>query len=545
MKNTLHLLAMAALFAPLASAQAPQFEVESLVPPSAVANDQMGSELEIDSVRMCAGISNRSVPVNSAGAVATWPRVGSTFGPGSLLTSPTPTGNGRFGTAIALEGSELMVSEERSLIFGTQPRRAVHHYVDQGSGWVYVDSLRNSVPYSDGFGNSIARSGDLLAVGAPFDSSLAQLNGAVYLFRQVAGAWQLETLLTAGNAGTGHRFGSSVAIHSGRVFVGAPLRIVANQRVGAAYSFEMVGGSWMETGMYEVDPAFQDTGLGVSVDLTGDTAVIGAANTNDPGAVYVYERSGVNWNRVQRLRPDNLGDFATFGNSVAIKGDSLVVGAYQDTVVGHLTGSAWVFERSANAFAPVRRLVQDGPTTFFGFTVSLDGAGTYLVGRPFGEGENQPTTSGEIHVFRPEGPIGSGYCGSVNNSTQQPGRMSAFGSEMVVNDQVDLVAYQLPRNAFGIFITSQVQGFVANPGGSQGNLCLGGALGRYNLAGQIRNSGLIGMFSLELDLAAAPTPFGPVPMLSGQTWNFQAWYRDLVQGQSVSNFTDAWSISFQ
>jgi hypothetical protein len=88
------------------------------------------------------------------------------------------------------------------------------------------------------------------------------------------------------------------------------------------------------------------------------------------------------------------------------------------------------------------------------------------------------------------------------------------------------------------------QGFTGNPGGSQGNLCLSGSIGRYVATGQIKNSGSAGIFDLTLDLNQTPTPTGLVSVAAGETWNFQAWYRDAVGGSATSNFSDGLTISF-
>ncbi len=85
----------------------------------------------------------------------------------------------------------------------------------------------------------------------------------------------------------------------------------------------------------------------------------------------------------------------------------------------------------------------------------------------------------------------------------------------------------MPINSFGFFLTSQMQGVVANRGGSQGNLCLGGAIGRFVGAGQVQNSGGVGEIQLTIDLTIHPTPTGLVPVKASETWNFSAWYRDL------------------
>ncbi|MEM8711604.1 MAG: hypothetical protein AAGG01_11675, partial [Planctomycetota bacterium] len=57
---------------------------------------------------------------------------------------------------------------------------------------------------------------------------------------------------------------------------------------------------------------------------------------------------------------------------------------------------------------------------------------------------------------------------------------------------------------FGFFVTSQTEGFAANPGGSAGNFCLGGAVGRYVGPGQILNSGSLSQIELTIDLTQVP-----------------------------------------
>jgi hypothetical protein len=152
----------------------------------------------------------------------------------------------------------------------------------------------------------------------------------------------------------------------------------------------------------------------------------------------------------------------------------------------------------------------------------------------------------EIAIQVPSGgTIGTNYCTTVPNSTGNSGAISATGSTVAANNDVELLATSLPNNAFGFFLTSQTQGFIQNPGGSQGNLCLTGSIGRYVGPGQIQNSGLTGSISLVLDLTQTPQPTGFVSVQAGQTWNFTAWHRDAVAGVATSNFTDGLTILFQ
>ena len=140
--------------------------------------------------------------------------------------------------------------------------------------------------------------------------------------------------------------------------------------------------------------------------------------------------------------------------------------------------------------------------------------------------------------------IGTNYCTAQANSTGATGAISVAGSGVVADNDLTLTADNLPPMAFGFFITSTTQGFVMNVGGSSGNLCLGGDIGRYVGAGQIQSSDMSGSFSLAIDLTMTPTPTGLVPIMAGETWNFQAWHRDSVAGMATSNFTDGISVLF-
>ena len=140
--------------------------------------------------------------------------------------------------------------------------------------------------------------------------------------------------------------------------------------------------------------------------------------------------------------------------------------------------------------------------------------------------------------------IGTNYCVAVPNSTGVAASISASGSAVVTDNDMTLTATALPTGSFGFFLVSDLQGLVANPGGSAGNLCLAGAIGRYVGPGQIQNSGPAGEFSLSIDLNALPRPTGLVPVSAGETWNFTSWYRDAVGGQTTSNFTDGLEVTF-
>ncbi len=166
------------------------------------------------------------------------------------------------------------------------------------------------------------------------------------------------------------------------------------------------------------------------------------------------------------------------------------------------------------------------------------------------DGDSQSIVEGGLDAFDlsilgcdDDTQIGSSYCGpAVQNSSGQSAVIAAYGSDFVVDNDVTLEATQLATNEFGYFVNSQTQDFVVGPGGSQGNLCLGGTTGRH--ISSLGSTGAAGELSTVLDLTQLPTAGGPYAVQPGETWNFQCWFRDHNPG-STSNFTDGVEILFQ
>ena len=137
--------------------------------------------------------------------------------------------------------------------------------------------------------------------------------------------------------------------------------------------------------------------------------------------------------------------------------------------------------------------------------------------------------------------LGTNYCGpAVPNSSGQSATISAFGPVFAVANDLTLTASLVPANQFGYFLASETQDLVASPPGSMGNLCLGGQIARF--AKLVQNSGGAGTFSIVVDLTGIPTN-PPSSVMAGETWNFQAWFRD--SAALSSNFTDGIAVTFQ
>ena len=232
---------------------------------------------------------------------------------------------------------------------------------------------------------------------------------------------------------------------------------------------------------------------------------------------------------------------ARFGSLIAMRidGDSADDLAMQPDAF--TAAPRWALNTAGATFGPFQSVV--GANLDEGreiFVLDADGDGdddllSTTLGRGFLLTENH------AHDLR-----GTNYCGpAVPNSTGSPATITATGSTDLEANALTLRAASLPPGQFGIFVASQSPGFVPIAPNSEGNLCLGGMIGRFVRPGEIRMSGSSGAYSLDLDLTSIPTPTTFVPVLGGDTWFFQSWFRDVSStGTATSNFTDGVQVDF-
>lgn len=223
-------------------------------------------------------------------------------------------------------------------------------------------------------------------------------------------------------------------------------------------------------------------------------------------------------------------------------------------LIGHVppvSGSAWIgrlmhLDAATGAVAAIETFESIG-NEFGNMTPAVhDPRGNLWLTASRFEGAAIPPRSAITIKLSSDEVSGSPFCAqSALSSTGLAGRLRATGSSAVSRNNVTLVADQLPDQQFVLFLNATALGFVANPGGSLGDLCLGEVFGRYAGPGQVRSKSSLGLASLQLELPRTPSGPGFVPITSGQTWNFQAWHRDLLAGTAASNFTGAIAVTFQ
>lgn len=383
------------------------------------AYDATGKELR---TRLEAMPNALSILVDDAGAQ--YPITIDPFIEKGYLSGSAEDPREKFGQSISVSGNTVVVGAP-----------STHWESTEGAAYVFTipEGEKTSVPGSvvltspraiegDIFGFSVAISGDTIVVGAPGEGLDEQgdrtFKGAVYVFTKQPGGWASSSVaarLTAPDAPPETWFGTSVAISGDTVVAGAPgHRYRTWEEVSsAAYVFTKPNEGWTDTSeAAKLTPpdGSMDSKFGHSVAVSGDTIVVGAYladgddEEEDFGAAYVFVEPNGGWtdtsDSVELMAPDGAKG-REFGWSVALSGDTLVVGApYTGEFIDHETyreedaaedktpflGSAYVFTKSESGWKdpsdPAKLTASNGiPWTQFGWSVSVSGD-TVAVGAP-------------------------------------------------------------------------------------------------------------------------------------------------------------------
>ena len=224
----------------------------------------------------------------------------------------------------------------------------------------------------DKFGVSVAIDGNFAVIGAYQSDSNGIDAGAAYVFEHIGSTWHQRQKLTASDASTGAQFGRSVAIEDDTIVVGSNR---ANN-TGSAYIFTRLEDVWSQQAKLTAYDAENGDNFGYSVALSGDTAVIGAFYDNAlTGSAYVFVRTGSTWALEQKLTASDAVVSDRFGNSVAIDVNALLVGSYYSSSFGvGYAGSVYYFTRY-NGIWSQQAVLKASDSSFadhFGCSVALD-----------------------------------------------------------------------------------------------------------------------------------------------------------------------------
>jgi len=209
-------------------------------------------------------------------------------------------------------------------------------------------------------------------------------------------------LLASDGAATDN-FGFSVAISGDVAVVGAWMDAGVGTDSGSAYVYRWNGSMWVEEQKLTASDAAASDTFGESVSISGNVIVVGADQNDDggsnSGSAYVYRWNGSMWIEEQKLLASDAAATDLFGGSVAVSGDVAVVGAFQNDDGGTNSGSAYVYRWNGASWVQEQKLLASDAqgSDFFGCAVSVS-ADVVVVGA---RGDDDlGAASGAAYVFR-------------------------------------------------------------------------------------------------------------------------------------------------
>ncbi|MBS0196291.1 MAG: hypothetical protein JSR77_05990 [Planctomycetes bacterium] len=354
---------------------------QQLSAPNAAAGQHFGSAVAIDGDTMLVG-----APGNNQGSAHVYRWTGTGWEFEATLTPTGAIGIGFFGSSIAVEGGTAIIGDPGD----NSGHGAAYVFTRTGDSWTQQAKLVASDGVDFAFlGGSVAISGDSVLIGADWDTvGINWQQGSAYVFTRSGSIWTQQGKLTVADGAMYDRFGSSVSLSGDVALVGACWNDAgANIRQGAAYIFTRVGSTWTRQAKLTAADGEEDDSFGCSVCLSGSTAIIGAAEDDsggnlNQGSAYVFARSGSTWIQQAKLTASDGAADDFFGWSVGIAGATVVVGSYSADMGDRINqGSGYVFTQLGTTWTQQAKLAApDGAgDDHFGSSIAISGD-TLLIG---------------------------------------------------------------------------------------------------------------------------------------------------------------------
>ena len=388
----------------------PWIEQAELTASDGASGGVFGGSVAVSGNIAVVGASGKTVGSNGAqGAAYVFVESGGIWSQQAELTASDGAASAEFGGSVAVSGNMIVVGAS----FGaSKTQGAAYVFVQNGTTWSQQAELTASDgAYQDWFGYSVGISGNTVVVGAP--NHLVGSNGeqgAAYVFAQSGTKWTQQAELTESNGATGDLLGWAVSISGSTIVAGAIDHNVGSTSQGAAFVFVESAGTWTQQAELTASDGASGDWFGFSVAAGSSTVVVGAplhmvGSTYWEGAAYVFVESGGIWSQQAELTTPGSGRLGQFGNSVSLDGGTCVVGEYAQMVGSSVgQGAAYVFAQNGSTWSQQAELLAfDGAAQEdFGTSVAIAGD-TILVGDPRKVGSNG--AAGSADVFGSSGPL--------------------------------------------------------------------------------------------------------------------------------------------
>jgi hypothetical protein len=408
-----------------------QAQVTRLIPSDGAENDEFGYSVAVDGDTAIVGAHKNTVWQFYQGAAYVFYRNQGgpeAWGQVARLTAADGAEYDSFGSSVAIAGDTVIVGADFAKVGVTHVGVVYVFYRNQGGPDAWGQVAKLTAVDGDGpdsFGSSVSLDGETAVVGASAADGVQHKEGAAYVFYRNQGgpdAWGPVAKLFADDGVYEDAFGMSVSVDGDTAIIGAGGFWQGAARQGAAYVFYRDEGgpdAWGQVVKLTAADGGDEARFGWSVSIDGDTAVVGAewsdvGSNEREGAAYVFYRDqgGINaWGQVAKLIASDGAKGNFFGESVAVSGDTAVVGSPYGDQEGTPHGAAYVFYRDQggpNAWWQVDKVVAEDDQVsvwWLGCAVAVSGdlfapygGGTAVVGA-YQAGVNGNYHQGAAYVY--------------------------------------------------------------------------------------------------------------------------------------------------
>ena len=379
-------------------------EFEKVIPIEIDDNDKFGEAIAIDGSTMIVGAPYEESGGSSIGAAYIYKFSGNSWVEDAKLVH-SDAGNGdNFGFSVAISGNLVIVGATGEDLNGGSNNGAAYIFANtSGNNWVEQTKIfaSDTVSYET-FGNAVSISGNLAVIGARSSEISGIVRaGAAYVFANTSGNTWIEQTKVSGGVPTINRYlGHSVTIDGNVMVVGSYGDATYFSGGGAAYIYANTSANiWAEQAVITQSDQTSNDEFGNAVSLSGNLLLVGARGDDVEGAAYIFANtSGNTWVEQAKLEPSDGEQGDVFGYSVVLSGNLAVIGAYQNSELGTDAGAVYYFTSSANVWTEQEKFVAgDGMIDdSFGYSVGLSG-NLVVVGVPLEDSNGMD--AGAVYAF--------------------------------------------------------------------------------------------------------------------------------------------------
>ena len=367
-------------------------EIQKLFASDGEVLDKFGNCVSVDGDTALVGAMLDDDNGWDSGSAYIFIRTGTTWMQQAKLLALNGTSDEVFGWSVSLSDDIALIG-----VHGYEHHKGTAYvFIRAGTTWTQQAQLLafDGEEYEN-FGGSVSLDGDTAIIGASTDDDNGYYSGSAYVFTRTGTTWTQQAKLLASDGAAWNGFGNSVSLDDNTALIGAYGDDDNGNGSGSAYVFTRTGTTWIQqVKLIATDGSTYDR-FGYSLSLSGDTALIGAPESN---SAYIFTLTGTTWTEQVKLIASNGAENDQFGHSVSLDANTALIGSPGDDDNGLFSGSAYIFTHSETTWIQQEKLIaSDGASEdWFGESVSL-GKDTALIGASYDD--DNGNDSGSVYVF--------------------------------------------------------------------------------------------------------------------------------------------------